>query len=156
MSRRVEPLSQIAAGVVSMLHRACFPEDPWDVGAIEQIMSIPGFFGRLGWEKEEPVGFALALDLGKEAELLSLGVVRGHQRGGIGSALLHSVCCEARMRGAECIALEVAIDNDAARSLYAANGFIVVDRRRNYYRQAGQLVDALILRRALATALPAI
>lgn len=151
MAARIEPMSQTAAGLVSVLHRACFPEDPWDVGAIERIMKIPGFFGRIGWAQEDPVGFALALALGGEAEILSLGVAPDHRRTGMGSALLAAVCSEARRRRAECVVLEVAVNNEAARALYTARGFTVVGRRRNYYHRAGRFVDALILRILLIT-----
>jgi ribosomal-protein-alanine N-acetyltransferase len=152
MTRQVEPVSRAAAGPLSILHRACFPEDPWEIPAITEIMGIPGFFGKVAWEENAAAGFVLALDLGKECEILSLGVVPGQRRTGIGSALLDSTCFEARLRGAESVALEVAVDNTAARALYAAKRFTVVGRRRNYYRQTGHLVDALLLRLALATA----
>lgn len=155
MTLRVAPMSRAVAGPVSILHRACFPEDPWDVGAIEQIMKIPGFFGRIGWVGDDSVGFALALALGEEAEVLSLGVVPDHRRAGMGSALLASICLEAGQRGIERIVLEVAVDNQAARAMYGARGFSVVGRRRNYYRQAGHFVDALILRAWLVTRFPA-
>jgi ribosomal-protein-alanine N-acetyltransferase len=155
MTLRIEPVSRAAAGPLSLLHRVCFPEDPWDVPAIAEIMGIPGFFGQLAWEKEAPAGFALALDLGGECEILSLGVVPDQRRAGIGIALLDSVCLAAGLCGAGCIALEVAVDNAAARALYAREGFTVVGCRRNYYCQRGRLVDALILRRALVTALSA-
>ena len=101
MTSRIEPLPCGAIGPISLLHRACFPEDPWDAGAIEQIMGIPGFFGRVGWAKTAPVGFALALALREEAEIVSLGVLPSHRRCGIGSAILDAVCGEARLRGAE-------------------------------------------------------
>jgi ribosomal-protein-alanine N-acetyltransferase len=151
MTARIGPLLQGAAGPLSLLHRACFPEDPWDAGAIEQIMGIPGFFGRVGWAKTAPVGFALALALGEEAEIVSLGVLPSHRRRGIGSAILDAMCGEARLRGAERVVLEVATDNEAARALYVRRGFIVVGRRRNYYRRAERSVDALILRVQLPT-----
>lgn len=151
MAHRVEPMSRAAVEPVSLLHRDCFPEDPWDLGAIEQIIKIPGFFGRIGWVENNPVGFALALALGGDAEILSLGVARGHRRAGIGSALLVSIWSAARRRGAECLVLEVAVDNEAARALYAARGFREVGLRRNYYRHTGRLVDALILRAPLIT-----
>jgi [ribosomal protein S18]-alanine N-acetyltransferase len=144
-------MSRAAAGPVSILHQACFPEDPWDVGAIERIMKIPGFFGRVGWAQDDPVGFALALTLDGEAEILSLGVAPDHRRTGMGSALLAAICSEARRRHAECVVLEVAVNNGAARALYTARGFTVVGRRRNYYHQAGHFVDALILRIVLIT-----
>ena len=152
MIRRIEPVSRYAARPVSMLHCACFPEEGWEIGAVEQIMSMHGFFGCVGWESETPVGFALALNLGTEVEIVSLGVVREHRRRGVGSALLDALCCEARLRGAESTVLEVAVDNEAALALYAKRGFTIVGRRRDYYRQAGRSVDALILRVPLATA----
>jgi [ribosomal protein S18]-alanine N-acetyltransferase len=155
MTRHIEWVSRVAAGPLSLLHRVCFPEDPWDIPAIASIMGIPGFFGQIAWENEAPAGFALALDLGNECEIVSLGVTPDQRRAGIGMALLESVCIAARRRRAESVALEVAADNAAARALYARKGFIVVGRRRNYYCQRGRLVDALILRRAVVTGLPA-
>jgi ribosomal-protein-alanine N-acetyltransferase len=151
MRRRIERLSGTAGGPIALLHQACFPEDPWDAGAIAQVMGIPGFFGHVEWREETPVGFALALDLGREAEILSLGVLREHRRAGVGATLLDAVCSEARERGIRSVVLEVAVNNVAARALYAANSFIVVGHRRNYYRQAGGLVDGLILRRELTS-----
>ena len=151
MTSRIEPLPRGSASPISVLHRACFPEDPWDARAIRQIMDIPGFFGRVGWAKAAPVGFALALALGEEAEIVSLGVLPEYRRCGIGSAILEAVCGEARSRGAERVVLEMASDNEAARALYAGRGFTVVGRRRNYYRRAERLVDALILRAQLPT-----
>jgi ribosomal-protein-alanine N-acetyltransferase len=154
MTRRVAAVSCAAAGPISVLHRACFPEDPWDAGAIAQIMRMPGFFGCVEWEEDVPAGFALALDLGNEAEILSLGVVPEARRSGIGAALLDALFCEAGLRAAEWVILEVAANNTGARALYAASGFTVVGYRRNYYRQAEGFVDGLILRRALAAARP--
>jgi [ribosomal protein S18]-alanine N-acetyltransferase len=41
--------------------------------------------------------------------------------------------------------LEVRTDNDAARTLYETEGFLVVGLRRNYYRPSG--ADAYTMRR---------
>jgi ribosomal-protein-alanine N-acetyltransferase len=150
VSRRFEPLSKVMTGPVSMLHCACFPEDPWNSLAIAEIMNIAGFFGHIAWVDEMLAGFALALHLGEECEILALGVLPSRRREGIGSALLDSICVEGRLRGARRIVLEVAVDNRAALSVYTARGFIQVGHRWNYYRQAGSRGDALVLRRALA------
>lgn len=150
MSRRLERVSNVMAGPLSMLHRACFPEDPWNSRAIAEIMTIKGSFGRIAWADEIPAGFALALDLREECEILSLGVLPEWRREGIGSALLDSVCSEARARGAEYIVLEVAVDNSVALALYTARGFVPVGHRRNYYRQASRRIDALVLQRVIA------
>jgi len=147
---RIEQLSGAAVGPLSTLHRACFPEDPWDASAITKIMDMAGFFGRIAWGGETPAGFALALGLGAECEILALGVVRERRRAGIGSALVDSICSEARQLDADCVLLEVAVDNMAALALYAARGFIQVGRRRNYYRRNERSVDAFVLRLTLA------
>jgi [ribosomal protein S18]-alanine N-acetyltransferase len=152
MTCRLEPVSRASVCLLSSLHRICFPEDPWDIHAMVEILGIPGFFGQMAREAKTQVGFGLAVDLGKECEILSLGVVPQRRRAGIGAALLDSICFEARMRGAASVALEVAQDNAAARALYTKQGFKVVGHRRDYYCQAGRLVDAFILRRPLAIA----
>ena len=146
MIARIEPMSRAAAGPVSVLHQDCFPEDPWDISDIERIMEIPGFFGLIGAELGRPIGFTFTLAVGGEAEILSLGVHPGCRRAGLGSALLAATCSEARRRGAESVVLEVAADNQTARKLYAAEGFTMVGRRRNYYCKAARFADALILR----------
>jgi ribosomal protein S18 acetylase RimI-like enzyme len=158
VSRRLEAVSGEAAcalaAPLSMLHRTCFPEDPWQPQALAKIMAIAGFFGRIAWEDSEPVGFALALDLGGECEILALGVVPGRRRVGTGSALLTSICDEVFRRGGHSVFLEVAADNIAGRTLYADNGFLQIGRRPNYYRRYGGVVDALVLRRAIARRSP--
>jgi [ribosomal protein S18]-alanine N-acetyltransferase len=154
VNRRLEALSGEAAGMLaaplSMLHRTCFPGEPWELQAMAQIMAMAGFFGFMAWEDDEPVGLALALDLVGECEILALGVVPGRRRAGTGSALLAAICEEALRRGGNSVFLEVAADNAGARSLYAIGGFVQMGRRRNYYRRPGGPVDALVLRRAIA------
>jgi [ribosomal protein S18]-alanine N-acetyltransferase len=140
------------AGALSALHGSCFHDDPWDIQAIAGIMGIAGFFGRIAWENEQPVGFILALDLGEECEILSLGVLPERRRAGCGTALLDSVCSKAIQRSLRSVVLEVAADNLAARALYAARGFISVGRRPNYYWRTGRYIDALTLRLPLAPA----
>lgn len=153
---RLEPLCGGAALALplSMLHRACFPDDPWQPQEMARIMAISGFFGRVAWEGNEPAGLALAHDLGGECELLALGVAPGKRRAGTGSALLTAICAEAGRRGGARIFLEVAADNTAARALYAGDGFVQIGRRQNYYRRAVGRVDALVLRREITRVSP--
>ena len=152
MILRLDPIVPAAslAAPLAMLHRACFPEDPWDPRAMAEIVGMAGFFGRIAWHGEEPAGFTLAQDLGEECEVLSLGVAAERRRVGIGSALLDSACRAAYALGARSCVLEVAVDNIGARAFYAARGFVEIGYRRDYYRHGGQSVDALILRLGLA------
>jgi ribosomal-protein-alanine N-acetyltransferase len=152
MIPRIETIPCGVARPLARLHRACFPEEHWGPESIRQLMRMPGFFCRVGWAKDIPVGFAFAVAVGGEAEILSLGVLPNRRRCGFGSTILDAVCGEARLRGAEYIFLEVSSDNRAALVLYAGRGFIVVGRRRNYYHRAEGSGDALIMRAPLARA----
>jgi ribosomal-protein-alanine N-acetyltransferase len=107
---------------------------------------MPGCFGWIAWDGESPAGFALARDLGTECEILSLGVVPRRRRRGTACELLAAVIAEARRRDLGSVVLEVAVDNDAARCLYAKLGFNQVGIRPRYYRRRTGLADALILR----------
>ncbi len=122
VSRRLEPVSGAAAGALaaplSMLHRACFPDDPWSRGRWRRSSRSPGSSGRSPGRTTEPAGLTLALDLGGECEILSLGVVPERRRRGTGSALLAAIGEEAGRRGGHRVFLEVAADNAAARALY--------------------------------------
>jgi ribosomal-protein-alanine N-acetyltransferase len=152
LSWRIEPITGGGrellplAPPLSMLHRACFPEDPWDLPAMTDILRLAGCFGAVAWSIAEPVGFALALALREESEILALGVAPEKRRVGIGAALLEAICDAARRGGARSAVLEVAADNTGARALYTGHGFVPVGKRRDYYRRGRLLTDALVLR----------
>ena len=154
MNRRVEPIPDGATEALAILHRACFPDDPWEAGALARILALSGGFGWVVWEEEEPAGFILVRDLGNECEVLSLGVTPQWRRRGLGQALLQQAIEEAMQRELPSIVLEVAVDNEPAGDLYAAAGFVAVGRRARYYRRPDGRVDALILRLALPQKAP--
>ena len=92
-------------------------------------------------------GWAGLMVVSDFAEVLTVGVVEAARRRGIARALLHGLLAEARRRGAAEAFLEVRVDNAAARTLYASDGFAEVGLRRGYY-DAGR-VDAVVMRRDL-------
>jgi len=146
---RILPLALGAAEPLAALHRACFPDEPWDAGALARVLSLSGCFGHVAWHGAAPRGFVLARDLGNECEILSLGVTPDYRRRGLGGRLLAAAIAEAGRQGAGSVVLEVATDNQAARRLYARLGFVQVGHRPRYYRRRDGLADALIMRRAL-------
>ena len=150
MTLRIDPLPPAAATPLAALHRACFPDDPWDAAALAPILALAGGFGFVAWAGDDPAGFVLARDLGGEVEILSLGVLPARRQRGIGAALVAAVAEAAGRRFCRSIVLEVGVDNHAARRLYSASGFTQVGRRPRYYRRKSGREDALILRRHLA------
>ena len=149
MSRRIEPLPAGIAEPLAILHGACFPDDPWEAGALARLIALTGSFGWIAWEDETPAGFILVRDLGNECEVLSLGVAPRWRRLGIAQDLLRAAIEETRRRARPSLVLEVATDNDAASALYAEFGFIAVGRRARYYKRPDGRADALILRLTL-------
>lgn len=151
---RIEPAGLAHVRVLTTLHGACF-EDSWSTGAMADVLASPGAFAFVALPDDNeaeaaPVGFALARVAADEAELLSLGVLRGARRRGAARALLQAVLREAHRRGAVTLFLEVAETNDAARLLYATNSFAAVGRRPDYYQRPNSVpVAALTLRRPL-------
>ena len=154
MTCEVSPLPPAVARPLSAIQRACFPDDPWDVGSLERILDLCGVFGFLAWEADAPAGFILARDLGDEVEILSLGVLPACRRNGLGRRLLDAVLTESGRRNRGSAVLEVAEGNIPARRLYGRRGFIEVGRRPRYYRHAGRVVDGLILRCRITKASP--
>jgi ribosomal-protein-alanine N-acetyltransferase len=147
---RIAPIPEGAAEPLAVLHRTCFPDDPWEAGALARIMALSGGFGWLAWEGREPIGFILVRDLGNECEILSVGVAPRWRRLGIGRELLAAAIAEGRHRNLPSLVLEVAIDNEAANNLYSSAGFVAVGRRARYYNRPDGRVDALILRLSLS------
>lgn len=114
-------------------------------------LDIPGTFGFIACATKVPAGFILCRSAGGESEILGLGVTAGRRQRGIGRTLLSAGLAQARAYGAKRMILEVAVDNNAARRLYASAGFLAVGQRRNYYVRAGGVrTDALILARDLS------
>jgi ribosomal-protein-alanine N-acetyltransferase len=83
-----------------------------------------------------PVGYLHAYTTGYVAEI---AVAPAHRGRGHGRALLSTCLAELRARGVERAELEVAADNDRARSLYETLGFEVVARREGRYESGDGL-----------------
>ncbi|MDQ1744827.1 MAG: [ribosomal protein S18]-alanine N-acetyltransferase [Pseudonocardiales bacterium] len=84
------------------------------------------------------------LTIGDTAQILTVGVLPSARRRGVGRLLVRALVAEARRRRAGEVLLEVREDNEAARRLYAGEGFAVLGRRRGYYEQGR--VDAVTMR----------
>src|SRR5205807_9193174 len=59
----------------------------------------------------------------------ALATAEEHRRGGVATALLDHAAREALRHGLRAVALDTAVDNAPARSLYERSGFEVTERR---------------------------
>ena len=135
---------------LAALHARCFTTPrPWTEAEFAEFLADPLTFLLV----EGDAGFLLGRAVAGEAELLTVAVAPEARRRGLGRKLVSRFLYQARLRGADSAFLEVAADNLAAQSVYAAAGFTLAGRRKGYYRtQDGRAVDALVLRRMLTDA----
>ena len=130
---------------IHYIERQSFP-DPWSHRMFHDIVgaALLGLAHVLVAEAEDRiVGFAVAERADPEVHLTNLAVDPLRRRLGIARHLVAAVLAWARSEGLEEVWLEVRESNVAARSLYRAEGFAVVSRRRDYYRLPTE--DALVL-----------
>jgi len=140
----IETATVAHAGVMAEIHRAAFPvAEAWSRDVMILHLGLPSTFGLV----HSLGGMILTRAVVDEAEILTLAVHPGQRRRGIGSALLGAAKERAGGLGATAVFLEVAVTNDAARSLYAAHGFAEAGLRRRYYWDG---TDTLVLRCGLA------
>jgi len=142
---RIVPAGSLDLEVLARLHGQAFDE-AWDAETFARILAAPGGFAFLARDEAGWAGFALCRTAADECELLSLGVMPGRRRRGVGRRLVERALDAARIRGARTLYLEVAEDNLAARTLYDGLGFLPVGRRRGYYARGPLRVDAITLR----------
>jgi ribosomal-protein-alanine N-acetyltransferase len=133
-----------AAALLAEIHAESFAANQaWGVSAITLMLGLPGHFGLLAAQQDQPLGFALGRAQADQAEILTIAVRPGARGQGVGRALVNALLAEAAKRGALELFLEVAEPNAAARALYAGAGAKEVGRRRRYYADGA---DALVLR----------
>ncbi|MCL1899897.1 MAG: GNAT family N-acetyltransferase [Promicromonosporaceae bacterium] len=101
-------------------------------------------------EQSRVVGYAGLWFDGEIAQVMTLGVDPGHQRAGVGRALMEALITRSRALRASAVWLEVAVTNAAALALYEELGFTRQGIRRRYYQPEG--LDAHTMRLTLEEA----
>lgn len=90
--------------------------------------------------------FVLGRVIGNEAEVLTLATHPDFHRRGLANQMLNQFLDQAAAKGAKRVVLEVASDNEAAKSLYTNNNFEICGHRPKYYKDAdGRWIDAVLM-----------
>ena len=99
-------------------------------------------------------GYLLATIIDDEAEILSIGVTPDRQSQGVGKRLFEHFFDHGASRNMARVVLEVAEDNLPALGLYRNFGFAEFGRRKGYYKQDNQKIDAIIMKWCRAESFP--
>ncbi len=131
-------------------------EFPWTRGIFADCIRV-GYPCRVLELGDNVVGHAITSIAAAEAHLLNICIQPAQQGRGYGRRLLHHCLHLARQGGAESMFLEVRPSNWAAIRMYQAEGFSVIGRRPDYYKQSTDhdpiahqtREDALVMSKAL-------
>lgn len=122
--------------------------DPWRDQDFSDILDSPQTIFLIAEASDGAIiGYAIAMFVADESEILNLAVSSSYRRQGYGGMLLDAALADLHNRGIASVFLEVRESNAAARTLYVSRGFADVSRRKKYYRNPVE--DALILRLAI-------
>lgn len=125
------------AGLVAV-EAAAFESGGWRHAAVLHELTAAWRYVVLVEDAGTVLGWGVLLE-SDVCDVLRVAVTPQTRRRGVGRALLNALVDRA---GPRRVLLEVAADNAPARALYAAAGFVEIDRRASYYG-AGR--DALVL-----------
>lgn len=129
------------AEVLAALHGAVFADEPWVAASFRDLLGQSGMTGLI----DPRGGFLLLQVVADEAEIITIGA--GPKRLGIGRTLMQAGLDYVRSLGVATLYLEVAANNQTARSFYDSFGFTQAGLRRQYYANGE---DALVLRLSLS------
>ncbi len=108
----------------------------------------------VGWvatDGRDVVGDLTVFDIEREDPELGMIVAATHRRRGIGRALLACAIDWAHANGKPALRLRVFPDNEPARELYRASGFVDAELQREAIpRRDGTSLDAIVMRRSTA------
>lgn len=147
-----------SAEMLAAMHSASFcrpGDETWTRKSFSDVLGMRGSFCLVaqahGRDGLSPCGFSVCRVMGRDSELLSIGVIPAYQRAGTARQLIEASKEQCRQMGARVLFLEVAEDNPVAQQVYTALGFSQVGRRSGYYqRLENRRVDALTMRLDLA------
>ena len=132
---------------LAQLHQASFSKG-WTVDDITAMLETPGTQALLGESGGQISSLVIFRAIAGEAEILTLATAPAKRRLGHGAKLLGALIQLAELHNFTQIFLEVAADNEAARTLYGQFKFAEIGLRKRYYaRPGGTPEDAVLMRR---------
>lgn len=146
---RLLPMTSDWLDAVHAVEQAAYTH-PWTRANFDDSLAA-GYHAQVLAAGSDVLGYFLAMRAVDDVHLLNLTVAPRWQQQGWARVLLEALALWTRTSGARWLWLEVRGGNVRAQQIYAAAGYRVVGRRKNYYPATGGLrEDALVLSRQLA------
>ncbi|WP_105566409.1 ribosomal protein S18-alanine N-acetyltransferase [Microbacterium halophytorum] len=128
------------------IERASFPTDAWSEPMMADELSGAHGHYLVAERGGEVIGYGglRALAGASDGDIQTIALAAAARGAGLGRSLLRALIAEADARRVREVFLEVRADNDAARTLYASEGFEEIGTRPHYYQPDD--VDAIVMK----------
>ncbi len=126
---------------VLQIEQLCY-QRPWTLALFQQELDNPVAHLELLYAHDELAGYLSYWLIAGEMQILNVATAPAWRRQGGAARLVEHCLQQCRRQGLERAWLEVRKSNRAAISLYQRLGFVIVDKRKQYYRDGE---DALLM-----------
>jgi ribosomal-protein-alanine acetyltransferase len=137
MAMKIDPASLKDLDAMYRIEKECFTSEAYTWERFAYLLKSPNAISLVAKEDNETVGFIIGMmeNYGKTTvgHIVTIDVLPKHRRAGVGLQLLDKLEKEFVGEGVKTIYLEVGIDNQAARRLYAKKGYTELGPLENYY-----------------------
>jgi ribosomal protein S18 acetylase RimI-like enzyme len=135
------------------IDQACYPRGiAYSRGVLRGFLALPGadcLVARASGTADAPfAGFIVGESAGENARIITIDVLEGYRRAGVGTALLRALEQRLQSRGARRVELETATTNVAGVAFWEHHGYRKTGVLRAYY--LGRL-DAWKMKKTLPT-----
>ncbi|MCD6536569.1 MAG: GNAT family N-acetyltransferase [Thaumarchaeota archaeon] len=135
---RIERAGVRDLSILYEIEKKCFGREAYSKFLLRLLLMDPRTIALKYVEKNGLVtGFAIGRIEKRRGRFVgriyTLNVDPDHRRRGIGKSLMKALEVEFRKKGCVKVSLEVAVDNEAAISLYKSLGYSFLGKLKNYY-----------------------
>ena len=117
----------------------------WGESELKSLIKHESFYGKICISEGEIRAFCLANGNKESLELYAIFVDPLYRRLGIAKKILADCVIFCRNKKIKKIILEVGVNNKEAKQLYLQTDFKIYGLRKDYYQQADEKVDALLM-----------
>ena len=146
MSQQIRIATEADLEQIMLIEKACFANDAWSKSNMKSELLAPHTTYVVAEENSSLIGYAglSKLPASTTSDIQTIAVSESHRGLGVGRKLMESLLAFAKEQKAKEVFLEVREDKPTPQSLYSSLGFMVIDRRENYYQPDG--VAAIVMR----------
>jgi ribosomal-protein-alanine acetyltransferase len=146
MSQQIRIATEADLEQIMLIEKACFANDAWSKSNMKSELLAPHTTYVVAQDNSSLIGYAglSKLPASTTSDIQTIAVSESHRGLGVGRKLMESLLAFAKEQKAKEVFLEVREDKPTPQSLYSSLGFMVIDRRENYYQPDG--VAAIVMR----------